>query len=155
MNEQNVKALFLNQYAGIGLKMKCVAKSFQLQNKELRGILLNDKSEKVLYLSNNGYGDFYDIDEWQLPLRSVSQLTDDEYVIIGSLTFPGIGTTKFSHLAFEAGREIVKKQRIGWSVYQYLQRIGVLTPFTYLNENNQPVTLQPDEIIAKGWAKLV
>ena len=38
-------------------------------------------------------------------------------------------------------------------VYQYLLRIGILLPFLYLNNENKPITLQPDEIIKLGWAK--
>lgn len=38
--------------------------------------------------------------------------------------------------------------------YQYLLRIGILIPFTYLNDENKPVTLTTDEIIALGWAKI-
>ena len=37
----------------------------------------------------------------------------------------------------------------------YLRSIGILLPFTYLSENNTPVTIQPDELVAKGWVKLV
>lgn len=37
----------------------------------------------------------------------------------------------------------------------YLRSIGVLLPFTYLNDKNKPVTLSTDEIIKLGWAKIV
>ncbi|MEZ2337669.1 hypothetical protein AB6735_18630 [Mucilaginibacter sp. RCC_168] len=36
----------------------------------------------------------------------------------------------------------------------YLRSIGILLPFTYLNEQNKPITLQPDEIIDLNWASI-
>lgn len=36
----------------------------------------------------------------------------------------------------------------------YLRAIGILTPFTYLNELNQPVTLSVKDLIEKGWVKI-
>lgn len=38
--------------------------------------------------------------------------------------------------------------------FKIMQAIGILTPFTYLSETNQPITLTPTEIINLGWAKL-
>lgn len=38
--------------------------------------------------------------------------------------------------------------------YTYLRSIGILLPFTYIDEAGQPTTLQPEEIIERGWAKL-
>jgi hypothetical protein len=35
----------------------------------------------------------------------------------------------------------------------YLKSLGILLPFTYLNENNKPITLTPQQIIDAGWAK--
>jgi hypothetical protein len=157
---EKIKALFYNQYAGIGLDMTCVAKSFQLPNKELRGVLLNDNLELTLYLSDKGYGDFYDINEWVINLRSVDQLTDDEAVIV-AFQNRFIGNTD-PDICAKVGRDILKRvfedkqsnMCIPFECADYLRSIGVLLPFTYLDENNKPITLQPDEIIARGWAKI-
>lgn len=40
------------------------------------------------------------------------------------------------------------------AICDYMRSIGILLPFTYLSEENKPVTLQPDEIISLGWAKI-
>jgi len=40
------------------------------------------------------------------------------------------------------------------SAYDYLRSIGILLPFTYLNEDNKPITLTTEQIIEKGWAKV-
>lgn len=40
-----------------------------------------------------------------------------------------------------------------FAVTDYLRSIGMLLPFTYLNEDNKPITLSPNEIIKLGWAK--
>jgi hypothetical protein len=72
------KERFFALYAGIGITAKCVAKSFKIPDRILNGVLLNDNQEPVLYLTKNGFSDFYSIDEWVLSLRSIDQLTDDE-----------------------------------------------------------------------------
>ena len=41
-----------------------------------------------------------------------------------------------------------------YSATQLMLAYGILLPFTYLDSSNKPQTLQPDEIIAKGWAKI-
>lgn len=40
-----------------------------------------------------------------------------------------------------------------FAVTDYFRSIGVLLPFTYLNEHNQPITLKPAEIFNLGWAQ--
>lgn len=40
-----------------------------------------------------------------------------------------------------------------YAVTDYFHSIGIIIPFTYLNEENKPITLQPNEIIALEWAK--
>jgi len=158
MNLQQARALFINQYAGIGLKMSCIAKSFQLDDKELRGVLLNDNLELTLYLSDKGYGDFFDINEWQLNLRSVSQLTDEEFLFVSIMSDPSNEDELYDDQNICNGKyqisEFQKELDMPVDFYQYLLRIGILLPLTYLDENNKPVMLQPDEIIELGWAKI-
>jgi hypothetical protein len=36
----------------------------------------------------------------------------------------------------------------------FIRSIGILLPFTYLDENKQPITLSTDELITKGWVKI-
>jgi len=38
--------------------------------------------------------------------------------------------------------------------FNYMLRIGILLPFTYLSDDNKPITLQRAEIINLGWAKI-
>ncbi|MDB5288557.1 MAG: hypothetical protein JWR05_3506 [Mucilaginibacter sp.] len=87
-----------------------------------------------------------------LLLRSVNQLTEEQKINIAELE-----DHRANHL------QKVNDDLQGWKedrynfidscVYQYLLRIGILLPFTYLNEENKPVTLQPEEIIALKWAQ--
>jgi|ERR1700744_649149 len=91
-------------------------------------------------------------------LRTIDQLTDDEIIVLCILFYGEIRRDKII-----AATERYKKNLYNYFlgdinslttiIYQTLIRMGILLPFTYLNEQNQPVTLTPDEIISKGWAK--
>ena len=97
----------------------------------------------------------------QLLLRSVNQLTNEELVKCYHLHSGAIGydytqdwadvITCAKHWIAQDGINILLKYTCTSS---YLLRIGLLLPFTYLNEENKPITLTPDEIIALGWAKI-
>lgn len=83
-----------------------------------------------------------------LLLRTVDMLTNEETKIIReSHNWPEITDVRLVLSNRIKGNSLS-------SEFQYLLRIGILLPFTYLNEDNQPITLTPDEIIALGWAKI-
>ncbi len=79
------KAGFLKNYSMQGLSVTCIAKTFQLPNRVLDGVLYNVRGDYALCLSLNGHLDFYDLNEWVLPLRDVLQLTDEECIHIARL----------------------------------------------------------------------
>lgn len=81
-------------------------------------------------------------DEWLL-LRSIEQLNSDELKVVREI----LGTQKSKPTDIEIGEYCT-------FYYSYLRLIGVLIDFTYLDEAGKPQTLHPDEIIAKGWAKI-
>lgn len=41
------------------------------------------------------------------------------------------------------------------AIHDYLRSIGILLPFTYLDENKTPTILSIEQIIKLGWAKLM
>lgn len=138
MTEQEIKALFFAQYYGQNVAWcKNSADDYQLFR-----VLSNTLVDEVDYLI----------------LRSVEQLTDEELKVFANQSayrldeknIKKVGIAMVNHL-FELNK---------WSgngilfLTDYLRSIGVLIPFTYLDSNNKPQTLQPDEIIAKGWTKL-
>ncbi len=81
---------------------------------------------------------------WYLLLRDVSQLTDEEKEVVKTILSK---KEKPNPTDIEIGEYCT-------FYYSYLRLIGICLPFTYLSENNTPVTLQPDELVAKGWVKL-
>lgn len=40
------------------------------------------------------------------------------------------------------------------AIHDYLRSIGIALPMTYIDENNQPVTMSVDEQVQKGWIKI-
>ena len=155
MNLEQAKALFINQYVGLGLKMKCIAKSFQLPDKELRGVLLNDNQERTLYLSENGKGDFYDINEWVLIAREITQLTDEEKQIFSEDFTKGSYPIESAIKAFNFytdGKSWYMQDVL--KITDYLRSIGILLPFTYLSDDNTPITLSPSQLIELNWVRI-
>lgn len=62
-------------------------------------------------------------------------------------------TSLFNCESDSMGNELYFDAHAVMLAYQYLLRIGILLPFTYLDENNKPITIISDEIISLGWAK--
>lgn len=100
---------------------------------------------------------------YALLLRTVDMLTDEEVITIANMY--GWGDTDITKdrfderiLQFKIDLPCIEipgyKHRHLKFVFDYLIRIGILLSFTYLNDQNQPVTLSPDEIIEMGWAKI-
>lgn len=100
-----------------------------------------------------------------LLLRSVEQLTDEEKECIillyrGQECFDYYLIQSDSYRKHERDDTIyqIKEYKQFWFdhliVFDYLRSIGILIPFTHIDENKKPVTLSPDEIIELGWAKI-
>lgn len=91
-----------------------------------------------------------------LLLRSVNQLTDEERLQVGIVAFPMLVpfTEEDNDTLRKLALTVLDRGHLGSRTHQVLVRYGILVPFTYLNEENEPTTLPPDEIIALGWAKL-
>ncbi len=152
MNEQQVKAKFFAMYLWQKVFMMPDWESFNdNQPMEVDYSYLVANSH---YL-NNGY----------LQLRSIADLTDGEYIEVGKIFYPNtfqdiktdqlrkygkdlvnIFNPEREHNLTGAGRTI--------QAFQYLLSIGILLPFTYLGDNNEPTTLTPIALITKGWAVL-
>ena len=95
-----------------------------------------------------------------LLLRTVEQLTDEEVLIVAEMLTLDVETPyniefyRSEVLNYFNDETYFTRFNRSVSIIDYLRSIGILLPFTYLDENNKPQTLQPDEIIAKGWAKI-
>lgn len=73
----------------------------------------------------------------------------ERYII--QITPDGIAYT--SYRMGGAGREDLYCPR-QYAATDYLRSIGILLPFTYLGEDNKPVTLSPEDILKLNWAKI-
>lgn len=136
MNLQQAKALFFAQYLG-----QTWSTYDHQQNIIAEG--------KVFWLLSP-----QQIKQSVVLLRTVDQLTDQESetirLIFNFSRFDGSGKNFAKSLLNGLDKQ---NQQEAIKCYQYLLRIGILLPFTYLNEQNQRITLQPNEIIELGWAK--
>lgn len=99
-----------------------------------------------------------------LLLRTVNQLTDGELLMVATILHSyGVIPANQTHTKMiKDAKWYLEKFTCYYStnavvvriVNQILLRIGIILSFTYLNEENQPTTLQPDEIVSLGWAKV-
>jgi len=133
MNLQQAKALFFAQYL------------FQPI------LTLAGRKNEMFKLST------FDINENKIAgtlfLRTVDQLTDGEKVIIAELMqiYP---EDVIDWINGDCGHDDFENLNTWLPCYDILKAFGIILPLTYLNEENKPVTLQPDEIISLGWAKI-
>lgn len=94
-----------------------------------------------------------------LLLRKVEQLTDEEVTIIAQIT----GIDEQLRYAVGYRHREVKEYLSSYSyrfhfstsgiVLDYLRSIGILTSFTYL-QDNKPQTLTPEQIVEMGWMRI-
>lgn len=154
-----VKALFFAQYLG---------QKVAQHTKSTTNLELQEVSCAVLAFS--------EIFNTHLLLRSIKDLTDDKALIIAKIYDNDcewiLDSSTDNVIIFKSGIETIwiykdnsetifeVEDLTGNSTayninnaYQYLLRIGILLPFTYLDEENKPITIQPDTIIEIGWAK--
>jgi len=90
--------------------------------------------------------------ESYVELRDLDQLTDEEKQIIGKFIFKS-ATWENKDVVPYLIRSI-RYYSLDYKLGQLLISFGLLIPFTYLSEDNKPVTLSPNEIINLGWAKV-
>jgi hypothetical protein len=94
--------------------------------------------------------------EWFLLLRSVNQLTDEEKLQVGIKAFPMF--VPFPENQHETLRKlaltVLDRGHLSWVTRQTLIGYGVLVPFIYIDETNNPIVLSIEEIISLNWAKL-
>lgn len=146
MNLQQAKILFFAQYLGQRIDFY----------DELYGNL------------NNSSLFWYHLDQLEneyrgitLLLRTVDQLTDDEYTQFAKICIPQNslyvdhidGKNIIDYFVNRYSLDSIKMIDLH-SAISYLYLIGILLPFTYLNEENKPATLQPAEIISLGWIRI-
>lgn len=103
-------------------------------------------------------------DTGYLLLRSVKQIKDEEIHNIGDINklysngFKRstkniiIGNLYSDMLISYAGKVFKPNCEHILETYDYLRSIGILLPFTFLDEENKPITLPEAEIIKLGWA---
>lgn len=163
MENSKVKALFFSNYYG---------------QKILRWHQWVDDEESSVVDFQVPMSKFGVDDGWYLLLRAVDQLTDEECLQICNIYDSSCKWTikerQSMCILFESEVELLwlfkdhsepifccEDKKGGenspyniLAAYDYLRSIGVLLPFTYLDENGKPQTLQPDEIVARGWAKV-
>jgi len=168
MNLEKAKALFFAQYL---FQRVCIHSEGRYPNVFDHGSLYGRSLKKAVLL-----------------LRSVSQLTDKEYIKLASIVienpfnryrnvqvtrdfkitgFPyvavhhknvrhrfNIDCTHFNFSVYDMEEDVTAQVDMKpYACIDYLRSVGILLPFTYLNEENKPITLQPDEIIKLVWAK--
>jgi hypothetical protein len=155
MNITEAKALFFAQYLWQNV-------GYGIDHLMVNRLTLNSNAAGKLKLSS--------VDKnCALLLRSVSQLTDEEtkevcQVFNYSLGYQTLvidaeidnetGTLTFwYHEADDRRCSYVEFEHLPQACTDYLKLKGIILSFTYLNEENKPITLQPDEIIKLGWAK--
>lgn len=174
-DENRVKALLFSQYLGCNVDISAT-EYYQIDKERLTDIKLQGLrlDPKPLFfiktnLTAHNDGNIRLIpDVCKLILRSVDMLDDEEIIEIYYLMNP-------KALIDIASNNAIKNMHIGilkrmlidgdtfghrtidmcGSVYDYLRSISVLTCFTYLTKDKKPVTLQPDQLIQLGWAKLL
>lgn len=134
------KSRFYQQISGIGIVMDCIAKTFQIESRILNGVLLNDNRRNTLYLTKDGFSDFFAIEEWQANLTPLSSITDEDAIKVARMLNYGFN----DELAIQYAMDYVKN--INYiSVYQYLQSKGYALPWNGLSV---------DDLISYGWLKL-
>lgn len=151
MTENEIKALWIAQYLGQKVFMMPDWESF------------NDNRPMEIGYSYLVPESHY-LKSGFLLLRTVDMLTDEELnhlakLIDGHIT-ESYTDRQLLEVAYRFLHNLTGNRNYVYSINEvlkctdYLRSIGILLPFTYLNSDNQPVTLQPADILAKGWAKI-
>lgn len=144
--DSKIKALFFAQYLGQGFEydFNDVVKKVEI----LGGIM----PEKVVIYSI-GHFQIINVERCVLLLRTTEQLTDEEKEIIAHRMqiYP---EDVLDWINGDCGHDDYENLGTWLPCYDILKAFGILLPFTYLNSENKPITLSPDELITRGWAKI-
>lgn len=118
--------------------------------------------QNPMYFNGANLDDFGE-DNYLL-LRSIDQLTYDEVMKIGKImhSYGVLPENQTLEKMNEEAKRYLGKLDKNYSisaaavrlVNQYLLRIGILLPFTYIHESGNVLTISPEDIINLGWAKL-
>lgn len=164
-NNLTNKAKFLQHYVGCGVIMSCVAKKITIPNRVLNGVILNDKKEETLFLSKDGYSDFFSAAEWVANLKPLSSITDEEIIDIANILMRG---REYDYYMYESelNMKVIKTYPKGedglggWfgiyaiapnnkeftlEVWDYLRSRGYALPW---------MGLSVEELQNRGWIKL-
>jgi len=96
---------------------------------------------------------WYQVKDCCLLLRTVDMLILDEITAIGLYIGWGISEENKTTVLPWVIKDL--NGNIQNAFYKEIFRCyGILTSFTYLNEQNQPVTLTPAQLIEMGWCKI-
>jgi hypothetical protein len=151
MNLQKEKALFFAQYLGQKCNYFSVASNQKQDVVTVNGFIIDEISNWITRFNRDPY---------TLLLRSVDQLTDKEKIQCYHLHSAAIAydyTQDFADILTMANHwlkndGIKSLFKYSW-IKDYLRLIGIIVPFSYIDETGKPVTLQPEEIIALNWAQ--
>lgn len=132
METSKVKAQFFSMYLGQQILKACDGCSrVEIQPNDLKGI------------SDSTY----------LLLRTVEQLTDEEKQIIAD-RMQWYPEDVIDWINGDCGHGDYENLYTWLPCLDILRALGILLSFTYINEQGKPETLQPDEIVSIGWAKI-
>lgn len=162
MNTSQIKALFFAQYFNQSVYMRKDWEDFNDSRPNPVGAMLLTETNK--YFVEVGY----------LLLRTVSQLTDEE--LINLITIQSLyddiviielckfGNVPYIKYHFSKGNKEVYSElalfdggtysRATNAQFQYMLRVGILLPFTFINEQGKPETYSPEKLIELGWCKI-
>jgi hypothetical protein len=121
----------------------------RILNETVNGMLPADivNGSVINNISDGKYPESY------IELRTVDQLTDEEKQAIADLMqwYPDEVTDwlngDISHEDFQSPFDLLRAT-------DALRQFGILLPFTYLSEDNKPITLSPSDLIGFGWVKM-
>lgn len=136
MNITEAKALFFAQYYGQQI-IEHADDYFVLSILPVAGRFIDRINDNMILL-----------------LRTVEQLTDEEAHTVCLLAYTPLYDHKMDKDTIRLGKGVLNLPHLSEKTATYLKLIGVLVRFTYLNKENKPITLSPDEIIKFGWVKI-
>lgn len=102
--------------------------------------------------------------QYKLICRRWEQITEDELIELAIIYADGLTETTNRENKIKEGRLIAKQIciRYSWSRYnmtnmakcfQFLIRLSILLPFTYIDQNNKSVTYMPKQLVQMNWAE--
>ena len=97
-----------------------------------------------VYILMPAFLEFNISDDCFLSLRTVDMLTDDEKETIGQ-HMQWYPEDVIDWINGECGHQDFENLHDWLSCHDILRQLGILLPFTYLDENKKPITVQPGD----------